>query len=222
MKKYGWIISLVIALCVGGIIYFYSSNSRQNLDYSAKRSSLNTNSTYDNTSNTNSNNITNSSTEAAPPINTEQEIASFSTKIQNKRDSNRQGNISITCSSLNNTTVKPGEVFSFCNTVGPSTEVRGYKEANVIVQGVETKGLGGGNCQVSSTLYNAVMAVPNELEVIERHPHSAPVPYIEEGKDAAISFGTHDLKFKNNTNSIIKIIAENTTDNITIKLIKTY
>jgi len=121
---------------------------------------------------------------------------------------------------LNNSIVKPGETFSFCDTVGPSTVERGYKEANVIIQGTETKGLGGGNCQVSSTLYNAVLAVPNELEVLERHPHSAPVPYIEEGKDAAISYGSHDFKFKNNTDSDIKIVAENTTDSITIKLIK--
>ena len=76
---------------------------------------------------------------------------------------------------LNNTIVNPGETFSFCDTVGPSTVERGYKIANVIIQGTETKGLGGGNCQVSSTLYNAVLAIPNELEVVERHPHSAPV-----------------------------------------------
>lgn len=224
MKKYGWIILLVIVLTIGAIIYFYSSNSKSNSNYSAERSNLNNvnNATTNNTSKTDSNNVTNSTTEDTPPIPFEQEIASFSTKIKNKRDSNRQGNITITCSALNNTTVAPGQVFSFCDTVGPSTKDRGYKEANVIIQGVETKGLGGGNCQVSSTLYNAILSVPNELEVIERHPHSAPVPYIEEGKDAAISYGSHDLKFKNNTGSTIKIIAENTTDNITIKLIKTY
>ena len=56
--------------------------------------------------------------------------------------------------------------------------------------------------------------------MIERHPHSAPVPYIEKGKDAAISYGSHDLKFKNNTNSNIKIVAENTADRITVKLIE--
>jgi len=77
-----------------------------------------------------------------------------------------------------------------------------------------------GNCQVSSTLYNAVLAASTDLEVVERHPHSAPVPYIEEGKDAAISYGSHDFKFKNNTNSNIRIVAENTTNSITIKLIK--
>lgn len=178
MKKYAWTILLIVAFGVAGFIYFYNSNSKSDSNYSAERSSSNNNT---NTNiNTNSDNNTSTTVEA--------EIASYSTQIKNKRDTNRQGNISITCSVLNNTTVLPGATFSFCNTVGESTEDRGYKEANVIIQGTETKGLGGGNCQVSSTLYNAVLAIPNELEVIERHPHSAPVPYIEKGKDAAVSY----------------------------------
>jgi len=134
-------------------------------------------------------NYTNTTHYTSPPKTpVEKEISTFSTLITNQKDSNRQGNISITCSVLNNTIVKSGETFSFCDVVGPSTVERGYKTANIIVQGTETKGIGGGNCQVSSTLYNAVLAVPNELEVIERHPHSARVPYIEAGKDAAISY----------------------------------
>lgn len=187
MKKYAWIILLLVAFAVGGAIYFYNSNSRSDSDYSAKRSSLNTN-TNTNTNINNNSTVSNNTSTNNTKIPVETEIGSYSTKIQNKRDTNRQGNITITCSALNNAIVKPGETFSFCDTVGQSTEDRGYKEANVIIQGVETKGLGGGNCQVSSTLYNAVLAAPNELEVVERHPHSAPVPYIEEGKDAAISY----------------------------------
>lgn len=214
MKKYLWIFLLVGVLAAGGIIYFYNFNSKSGSNYNAEKSNFNnTNAQSEyNTSNSTSNNTVKTTVE--------KEISNFSTKIQNKKDKNRQSNISITCSSLNDTIVKSGETFSFCDTIGPSTEERGYKKANVIIQGTETKGLGGGNCQVSSTLYNAVLAVPNELQVIERHPHSAPVPYIEEGKDAAISYGSHDLKFKNNTNSDIKIIASNTVDNINIKIIK--
>ena len=164
------------------LIYLYSFNSNQNSDYSAQKGSSNNNSA--NAINFTTNNL--SSLKPKTPV--EKEISTYSTIIKNKRDSNRQGNITITCSALNNTIVKSGETFSFCDTVGPSTEERGYKIANVIIQGAETKGLGGGNCQVSSTLYNAVLAIPNELEVVERHPHSARVPYIEEGKDAAISY----------------------------------
>jgi len=215
MKKYSWIILLVAVLAVGGIIYFYNSKQNSNNNYSAERSGLNNISNTDTSNNTN-NNSANFNTKTI----VEKEIGAYSTRIQNQRDLNRQGNITITCTALNNTIVKSGEIFSFCDTVGQSTRDRGYKEANVIIQGVETKGLGGGNCQVSSTMYNAVLATSNELEVIERHPHSAPVPYIEEGKDAAVSYGTHDFKFKNNSGSDVKIIAENTTDNITIKLIK--
>lgn len=202
MKKSVWIMVLVAILIVGGIVYFYKSKNNSGSNYSAEKSSLNkvsntTNST-NNTSNSISNNTSNSTSNNVATNNTtnstitkttvEKEIASYSTKIQNKKDTNRQGNITITCSSLNNTIVKAGETFSFCNTVGQSTIDKGYKEANVIIQGTETKGLGGGNCQVSSTLYNAVLVVPNELEVVERHAHSAPVPYIEEGKDAAVSY----------------------------------
>ena len=220
MKKYIWIIFLIVALVVGGIVYFYNSNSKSDSNYSAERSSANNNTNEQSNFVNITNSISNNTSTNTQKTTTEKEIASFSTKINNKKDLNRQGNITITCSALNNTIVKAGKTFSFCDTVGESTIDRGYKEANVIIQGNEVKGLGGGNCQVSSTLYNAVLAAPNELEVVERHPHSAPVPYIEEGKDAAVSYGFHDFKFKNNTNYNIKIIAENTADNITIRLIK--
>lgn len=225
MKKYLWIILIVGILAVGGFAFFYFSKDRFNSTspYTAEKSIYNTTSDNINTNNAinddtyNNTNVSEPSEKAVTTV--EKEISTFSTKIQNKKDSNRQGNIAITCSALTNTIVEPGKTFSFCDVVGESTEEKGYKEANVIVQGVETKGLGGGNCQVSSTLYNAVLAAP-ELTVVERHAHSAPVPYIEEGKDAAISYGSHDFKFKNNSDSQIKIIAENTPDNITIKLIK--
>ena len=207
MKKYAWLAILVVILIVGAIIYFYFSNSNSNSNYSAQRSSSNTNTD----SNVTKNN---------QPTIVEKEVASYSTEIKNKKDGNRQGNITLTCSSLYNASIAPGDTFSFCDTVGKATTDRGYKPANIIIQGNEIKGLGGGNCQVSSTLYNAVMAVPQDLEVVERHPHSAPVPYIETGKDAAVSYGTHDFKFKNNSDSTYKIIAENTTDEIKIKLIK--
>lgn len=218
MKKYLWIILIIAILVVGGFAFFFFSKDLFNSPspYTAEKSIYNTNSDNSSINNSVIDN-TYKNTNVSEP--SEKEISSFSTKIQNKKDSNRQGNITITCSSLNNTIVDPGKTFSFCNVVGDSTKEKGYKEANIIVQGVETKGLGGGNCQVSSTLYNAVLAVP-ELAIVERHAHSAPVPYIEEGKDAAISYGSHDFKFKNNSNSQIKIVAENTPDNITIKLKK--
>ena len=174
-------------------------------NYQAERSVNNT--TRDKDTNTN-----------IPVTKKETEISNFSTKIYNK-DEKRQNNIGIACRTVSTKEVQPGETFSFCSTVGKATAEKGYQEADIYVEGKKEQGIGGGMCQVSTTLYNAVLQVP-ELEVIERHQHSGNVPYIEKGKDAAISYGIYDLKFKNNTGDTIKIIMENTADNITAKLIK--
>lgn len=149
---------------------------------------------------------------------TEKEVSTFSTQIHNK-DKERQNNIEITCNTLNGTQIKPGEIFSFCDVVGKATTEKGYQEADIFVDGKKEKGLGGGNCQVSTTLYNAVLQV-TDLEVTERHEHSKKVPYIEQGKDAAVSYGSYDFKFKNNSNYTIKIVMEKTQDEITAKLMQ--
>lgn len=108
----------------------------------------------------------------------EELISTFYTNILDK-DSGRQTNISITCSILSGTIVKSGETFSFCDTVGKATPDRGYKEAKIFdTDGNIIMGYGGGNCQVSSTLYNAVLQNTN-FEIIERHPHSHTVDYVE-------------------------------------------
>ena len=73
-------------------------------------------------------------------------------------------------------------------------------------------------CQVSSTLYNAILAVSN-LNITERHPHSAVVPYIQSGKDAAVAYGSIDLKFVNNTGFDIKIYSETTGTEVITKII---
>lgn len=77
--------------------------------------------------------------------------------------------------------------------------------------------LDGGNCQVSSTLYNAVLKVPN-LKVTERHEHSNSVPYVKKGKDAAVASGSYDFKFVNNTGNKIKITASCDKNNVYIKI----
>lgn len=205
------IVLIVIGLLVsGGIVWWYSSNKTENnqqakkntSNYQAERSTSNTN------TDTNTIKVTKKETE----------IAVFSTKIYNK-DEKRQNNIGITCKALSTKEVHPGETFSFCDTVGKATTEKGYQEADIYVEGKKEQGLGGGNCQVSTTLYNSVLQVSG-LEVLERHQHSGHVPYIQEGKDAAVSYGAYDFKFKNNTNNVIKIVMENTSDNITAKLIK--
>lgn len=212
---------IVVGILVGAGIWwrntFYKNENNQQVqintntnvqDYQANRSSTNTN--------VNTNTDTNMKTNIVTKK--EVEIANFSTKIYNK-DEDRQNNINITCKTLSVKEVQPGETFSFCDTVGKATHAKGYEEADIYVNGKKEQGLGGGNCQVSTTLYNAVVQVP-ELEVIERHEHSGHVPYIEDGKDAAVAYGVYDFKFKNNTNSVVKIVMENTVDNIIAKLIK--
>lgn len=109
----------------------------------------------------------------------EETLYSFSTPIQDKSPG-RQNNIRLTCSSLNGTTVNAGDTFSFCDTVGPATTSKGYQEAKIFgADGEVTMGLGGGNCQISSTLYNAVLQDSN-FEIVERHPHAQRVYYVEE------------------------------------------
>ena len=213
------LISIIFAIVLGVIIY--SNNSTQKnteSDYQAQRSSVNTNTTNETTNETNTNEI---NINIDKPQNTqtqEKEIASFSTKIYNKEKA-RQNNISITCNTLTNTVIQSGETFSFCDVVGKATEEKGYQKADIFIDGEKKQGLGGGNCQVSTTLYNAILKIP-ELEVVERHEHSSHVPYIKDGKDAAVAYGSYDFKFKNNTDSPIKILFECDKNNVTAKIIQ--
>ena len=209
-KKIIVFIIFVVAFGIG--IWCYNSIKKENVNsLQAQKYTNSTNYQAEKSS-------TNSNANKTAVIKKETEIASFSTKIYNK-DEERQNNIGITCRILSTKEVKTGEIFSFCDIVGKSTSAKGYQEADIYVDGKKEKGLGGGNCQVSTTLYNAVLKVP-ELEVLERHKHSGHVPYIQEGRDAAVSYGAYDFKFKNNSNNVIKIVMENTADNITAKLIK--
>ena len=207
-------ITFFVAFGIG--IWWYNVIKKENVNSLQAQKDTNSSNYQAEKSSTNTNIESNANKTTV--IKKETEIANFSTKIYNK-DEERQNNIGITCRALSTKEVQPGEIFSFCDTVGKSTTAKGYQEADIYVDGKKEQGLGGGNCQVSTTLYNAVLKVP-ELEVVERHKHSGHVPYIEEGKDAAVSYGAYDFKFKNNSNNVIKIVMENTSDNITAKLIK--
>lgn len=133
----------------------------------------------------------------------ERELSSFSTPLTSGV-ANRITNIKITSGKINNYVLKKGETFSFNEIVGPCTAEEGYKEAEIYVNKQIKYALGGGNCQVSTTLYNAVLAVPR-IDVIERHEHGRNVDYIADGKDATVSYNTLDLKFTNNSKNDIKI-----------------
>ena len=236
MKKRNWLIAIFIIFLIisVGIYYFIKTSPK------ASDSSYEANKTYasdDNTSNTsvnefsssyntipnnnekNTEELTQGITNSASHQVTQETLSSFTTKIYSK-DSARQNNIQITCKTLNGTIIKTGSIFSFCNTVGQATSSKGYQKADIYDNdGKKKKGLGGGNCQVSSTLYNAVLKV-DSLYVTERHSHSNTVPYVKKGKDAAVAYGSYDLKFKNNSGNDIKIEASTNGQTVTISLIK--
>lgn len=235
MKNKWWIILILgIIIILGLAFYFISRNNSNSDNYSATKTATNESTNQNNTDLNNSidttnQNIDNNSNQrnaieitensTGSEIKTEEEIASFSTKIYSN-DSARQNNINITCSTLNGTVVANGSTFSFCNTVGQSTSDKGYLEADIFDRnGNKKKGYGGGNCQVSTTLYNAVLAVPS-LVVTERHEHSNKVPYIQTGKDAAVAYGSYDLKFRNDSGYDIKIYVEASTTNVTVRLVR--
>ena len=147
-----------------------------------------------------------------------EQIATYTTTIYDK-DQNRVDNITLANSKLNNYIVKKGEEFSYNNTIGPMDESQGFKEAlGFDTNGNKIKISGGGLCQISSTLYNAVLMA--NLEVIERHPHSRRVYYVPKDKDATIVYGSLDFRFRNNTDNDIIIRATNDNVNVTITLEK--
>lgn len=122
------------------------------------------------------------------------------------RNEERSHNISLAIESINNHVVFPGETFSFNEVVGKRTKEKGYLPAPVIVRGELTEGIGGGICQVSSTLYNAVDLAG--LEIVQRYTHSRHVPYVPPGRDATVSWYGPDFKFKNKYNQPILIRAK--------------
>ena len=116
---------------------------------------------------------------------------------------NRISNIRLAMSIINGTCLHPGEQFSFNQVVGQRTASRGFKMATAYNDGTVTEEVGGGICQVSTTLFNAV--VKADLQIDERHPHSLTVSYVDLGKDAAVDWGNKDLKFTNNTDDNVYI-----------------
>lgn len=124
----------------------------------------------------------------------EKQIGSYTTYF-NTTNKNRVTNISLSARSIHNYVVFPGEIFSFNKVVGMRTREKGYKEAPVIVRGEISEGVGGGICQVSSTLFNAVDRAG--LHIVQRYSHSRQVPYVPPGRDATVSWAGPDFKFQN-------------------------
>lgn len=130
---------------------------------------------------------------------------------------NRCTNIDVAASRLNNLVIMPGQTVSVSNTILPRTAANGYKSAGVYLNGVHTMGMGGGVCQVSSTVYNAVMNAG--LTVTERKQHSMPVSYLPHGLDAAIAAGSKDLKFRNDFSTPVVLQATTSNKKLTVNVL---
>lgn len=124
----------------------------------------------------------------------------------NKEDLNRTANIKLAAWKVNGHIIYPGKTFSFNEIVGPREKVYGFKEATEIVDGEFVPGIGGGICQLSSTLYNA--AILANLDIVERYNHSKPLSYVPLGRDATVVFDALDFKFANNTSGPLMVMAE--------------
>ena len=137
-------------------------------------------------------------TEAFPDL-----LSQYSTKYST-RDRDRTTNLKLAANKINGTVLMPGETFSYNKVVGERTIAAGYKEAPIYVSGQVVDGLGGGICQITSTLYNAVVYA--NLEVTQRSNLQVVPSYVSASRDATVVYGAIDFQFKNNRNYPIKIV----------------
>ncbi len=133
------------------------------------------------------------------------ETLSKFTTIYDAGNTSRGTNIAIAARTINNTVILPGETFSYNKILGNTTKEKGYQLGTAYVGGKVVPAYGGGICQVSTTLYNA--AIYANLEIIERYNHSYSVSYVSGSRDATVSYGGKDFKFKNSRTYPIKIVA---------------
>lgn len=219
MKKIFFIIiSIIMLICV--CYFLYQSNSNNQLNYSSNyiAEKTSTNNETNNISN-NTNNTNEIDENFSDEQNNNETISDFSTKLP-KDTKARYSNIELACKTLNNTIVKSGETFSLWNILGCPTKEKGYEKAKSFTSdGKVTQSYGGGICQVSTTIYNAILEI-NGIKVTERHEHSKDVVYIDDGKDAAVSYKSADLKFKNNLDYDIRIKADVKNNKVVIKIEK--
>ncbi|QXM05641.1 VanW family protein [Crassaminicella indica] len=142
-------------------------------------------------------------------------LGEYTTKFNINRKGRTQ-NLRLAANKINGVVLMPREIFSFNKIVGPRRKELGYKDAPIIVKGEVVPGLGGGVCQVSSTLYNAILL--SNLEVVERYNHTLPSSYVAKGLDATVSYGVLDFKFKNIMNTPIYIESYIKKNLLTVKI----
>ena len=157
-------------------------------------------------------------TEDAQQMGIKEKVSSYTTYFS-ARQAPRVHNIQTLARALDGTIVAPGEVFSFNGHVGPRSASKGYEEAMAIINGELIPTLGGGICQVATTLFNTIFF--GGYEVVERHNHSLFISHYPTGRDATVSYGGPDLKFKNDSQAHILIKTWTTPSSITINFYST-
>lgn len=214
MKKSLWI--FLILILIVGITIFAFNNNKQEDNYTAERTGINIEDNEAESEKLDNNTVINRAEEREE---NKKDLSEFSTKLP-KDTKARYSNIDLACDTLNGTVVKKGETFSLWNVLGCPTKEKGYRKAKTFTSNGEvTQSYGGGICQVSTTIYNAVLEAEG-LDVEERHEHSRDVVYIKDGKDAAVSYKSADLKFKNTLDYDIQIEAKVENNKVKIKLVR--
>ena len=132
------------------------------------------------------------------------QLSTFTTRYD-ASDKDRTTNLVLACEKLNGKVIKPGETFSYNATLGQRTIAAGYKNAKIYSSGQVVDGLGGGICQISSTLYNA--ALMSDMEIVERRNHQFVTSYVGAGRDATVVYGSTDFRFKNTRTYPVRIVA---------------
>ena len=133
--------------------------------------------------------------------------------------SGRTTNLRLACQAINGTVLQPGETFSFNDVVGERTAEKGYQEGVIYISGNSEPALGGGVCQVASTIYYCAMYA--DLEIVHREPHMFFVTYVPGGLDATVYWGSIDFQFKNSTNYPLRVDAEVSGGKVNIALVGT-
>lgn len=131
----------------------------------------------------------------------------------------RTTNVLLATEACDGVVLLPGDTFSYNDTVGPRTYERGFKDAIVYVGTSAEAGVGGGICQVSSTLYYTVLRA--DLKIVERHAHSRIVTYVPLGEDATVAWGSKDFKFRNDTDFPIRVETSHTRSTLTVRIVGT-
>jgi len=149
------------------------------------------------------------------PLLEEVVVASYTTYF-NHADLGRNKNIELSARAIHNVIVGSGDYFSFNTIVGPRDEANGYQPAPEIINKKVVMGIGGGICQTSSTLFNAVDQIP--VKYVERHHHSLDVGYVPKGRDATVSYDTLDFRFQNSNDVPFLIKASYGENSLTIEI----